>query len=78
MAEVKNRYVNTVPNVLRRQCLELFRKGYGYKRTATALGLNKYTVRDYMKRFINGDTSWAERGEASNERDKEPVQGTLF
>ena len=50
----------------RRECLELFDKGFGYKRTAKESGLNAYTVREYLRRYKAGDLSWAERGRAEN------------
>ena len=51
-----------IPEVKRKECLELFEQGNGYKRTATITGLNTYTVRDYRRRYVTGDTAWAERG----------------
>ena len=45
----------------RLECLELFNKGYGYKKTARLTGLKIYTVRDYYRRYSVGDTSWAYR-----------------
>ena len=53
---------NRVPNEKRRECLELFEQGYGYKKTAQLAGLNTYTVREYRRRFAAGDRSWADRG----------------
>ena len=53
---------NRVPNEKRRECLELFEQGYGYKKTAQLAGLNTYTVREYRRRFAAGDKSWADRG----------------
>ena len=52
-----------IPNHMRRKCLEYFAKGYGYKRTSRETGLNKYTVRDYLRRYKEGDISWAEKGQ---------------
>ena len=40
-----------IANEKRRECLELFDKGFGYKRTARESGLNAYTVRDYLRRY---------------------------
>lgn len=51
-----------IPNEKRRECLRLFSEGYGYKKTAHVTGLNVYTVRDYKRRYAQGDCSWAERG----------------
>ena len=51
-----------IANEKRKECLELFDKGFGYKRTARESGLNAYTVRDYLRRYKAGDLSWAERG----------------
>ena len=50
-----------IPNAERLQCLELFDKGCGYKKTAAKTGLNIYTVRDYRRRYAQGDESWAYR-----------------
>ena len=51
-----------IPNVKRRECLKLFEQGYGYKKTAQLTELNVYTVREYKRRFVSGDYSWADRG----------------
>ena len=48
-----------IPVEKRQECLDLFEKGNGYKRTATITGLNTYTVRDYRRKYASGDTSWA-------------------
>ena len=53
----------------RKECLELFNEGYGYKRTARESGLNVYTVRDYLRRYKAGDLSWAERDRAKEVED---------
>ena len=50
-----------IPREKRLECLKCFREGVGYKRTATITGLNRYTVRDYRRRYAHGDISWAER-----------------
>lgn len=50
-----------IPNAERLQCLQLFDKGCGYKKTATITGINKYTVRDYLRRYKSGDTSWEKK-----------------
>ena len=55
-----------IANVKRRECLELFDQGFGYKKTAKESGLNAYTVREYLRRYKAGDLSWAERGRAEN------------
>ena len=55
-----------IANEKRRECLELFGKGFGYKKTAKESGLNAYTVREYLRRYKAGDLSWAERGRAEN------------
>ena len=55
-----------IANEKRRECLELFDKGFGYKKTAKESGLNAYTVREYLRRYKAGDLSWAERGRAEN------------
>ncbi len=46
----------------RKECLQLFEEGYGYKKTAQIAGLNTYTVRDYKRRYASGDKTWADRG----------------
>ena len=51
-----------IPSEKRKECLELFEQGYGYKKTAQLAGLNTYTVREYKRKFAAGDNSWAERG----------------
>ena len=51
-----------IPTEKRKECLELFEQGYGYKKTAQLAGLNTYTVREYKRKFAAGDNSWAERG----------------
>ena len=51
-----------IPQEKRKECLDLFEKGNGYKRTATITGLNAYTGRDYRRRYASGDTTWAYRG----------------
>ena len=40
-------------------CLEMFKQGAGYRKTANSLGLKLYTVRDWARRFKNGDEAWA-------------------
>ena len=54
-----------IPAEVRKQCLESFREGNGYKRTAMLTGLNRYTVREYCRRYKAGDISWASRGPAA-------------
>ena len=51
-----------IPTEKRKECLQLFEQGYGYKKTAQLAGLNTYTVREYKRKFAAGDNSWAERG----------------
>ncbi len=51
-----------IPNEKRRECLRYFEEGIGYKKTAKITGLNPYSVRDYKRRYAQGDASWAERG----------------
>ncbi len=53
---------NRVPNDKRKECLKLFEQGYGYKKTAKLTDLNIYTVREYKRKYAQGDNSWAERG----------------
>ena len=45
----------------RLECLELFNKGYGYKKTARLTDMNIYTVRDYLRKYKSGDISWLGR-----------------
>lgn len=47
-------------------CLELFRHGIGYVRAARTLGLRRYTVRDWHRRFKAGDEAWATRDGQAN------------
>ena len=58
-----------VSAALRMECLTMFRQGYGYKKTASTLHLNRYTVRDYLRRYNAGDTEWASRGPDNPDRD---------
>ncbi len=51
-----------VPNAKRLECLRLFEAGYGYKKTAQLADLNTYTVREYKRRYNQGDSTWASRG----------------
>ena len=51
-----------IPNAKRQECLKLFEQGYGYKKTAQLAGLNVYTVREYKRKYAQGDTTWAKRG----------------
>ena len=46
----------------RRECLYLFQKGVGYKKTASLLGLSSSATREYLRRYKAGDISWSERG----------------
>ena len=50
------------PNELRRECLNHFKRGMGYRATAKAAGLKESAVRDYNRRYKKGDLGWAERG----------------
>ena len=52
-----------IPNDKRQECLKLFEQGYGYKKTAQLTGLNKYTVREYKRKYGQGDNTWATRGD---------------
>ena len=49
-----------IPSEKRKECLELFEEGKGYKKTARETGLNAYTVRDWKRKYAAGDRSWAE------------------
>ena len=51
-----------ISNAKRLRCLRLFMKGCGYKQAAKIVGLNQYTVREYLRSYKAGDVSWAERG----------------
>ena len=57
-------------NSVRRECLKCFESGMGYKSTAKKLGLNAYTVREYLRRYKQGDLSWSERGAKDPEEAK--------
>ena len=60
----------TIPNLKRRACLSCFKQGFGYKKTATVTGLNRYTVREYLRRYKAGDVKWAERGRRTDNGDR--------
>ena len=62
MGKRKDNCRQRIPEEKRKECLELFEQGNGYKRTATITGLNAYTVRDYRRRYATGDTAWASCG----------------
>ena len=62
MEEKESLRKQRIPKEKRRECLRLFEAGYGYKKTAQLAGLNTYTVREYKRRYIHGDSTWAERG----------------
>ena len=51
-------HTTRVPEELKLRCLESFEQGNGYKKTATLTGVNKYTVRDYHRRYRTGDMGW--------------------
>ena len=51
-----------IPNEKRQECLKLFEQGYGYKKTARLTNLNTYTVREYKRRYAQGDKTWSDRG----------------
>lgn len=55
-----------IPKAVRIECLRMLKAGNGYKRTARIAGVNVYTVREYLRRYKAGDTSWAERGPAKD------------
>ena len=60
-----------IPNDKRKECLKLFEQGYGYKKTAQLAGLNTYTVREYKRRFAQGDNTWAGRQYLGREGERE-------
>ena len=62
MEERKSSLRHRIPTEKRKECLRLFEEGNGYKKTARITGLNLYSVRDYKRRYAQGDSSWAERG----------------
>ncbi len=62
MSEERNLKRLFISNEKRRECLQLFIKGHGYKSAARISGLNKYTVREYLRRYKAGDISWADKG----------------
>ena len=51
---------NRIPDDIRLECLRNFEKGYGYKKTAAVTGVNRYTVRDYLRRYKAGDLDWVD------------------
>ncbi len=57
-----------IPREKRQECLKLFESGYGYKKTAQLAGLNRYTVREYKRRYSSGDITWAERGDFTSQQ----------
>ena len=57
--EEERTHLRRIPDHKRKECLELFEKGYGYKKTAQMTGLNIYTVREYKRKYATGDESWA-------------------
>lgn len=44
----------------KQEALELFKQGFGYKATATTLGLKWPSVKNWHTRFRGGDYSWSE------------------
>lgn len=66
MEENRTSFRQRIPNEKRKECLELFEQGYGYKKTAHLAGLNVYTVREYKRRYATGDITWADRGGAQS------------
>ena len=58
MDSINDRRVR-IPEEMKKRCLESFREGNGYKKTATLTGIKRYTVRDYLRRYKAGDCSWA-------------------
>ena len=54
-----------IPHEIRKQCLESFMQGNGYKKTATLTGMAQSAVREYNRRFKAGDISWVDRGPKS-------------
>ena len=61
----------TILNLKRRECLSCFKQGFGYKKTATITGLNRYTVREYLRRYKSGDTKWSERGRKTESEERQ-------
>lgn len=62
MEEKQSLRKQRIPRKKRQECLKFFEAGYGYKKTAQLAGLNTYTVREYKRRFSQGDNTWANRG----------------
>lgn len=56
-----------IPQEMKKKCLESFLSGNGYKKTASMLSLNKYTVRDYKRKFSANDISWVSDGSKHKE-----------
>ena len=54
-----------IPLEKRMEVLDCYRKGWGYKKTVKATGINRNLVRYYMRRFRSGNTTWADQ-EASD------------
>ena len=60
--ETNSLQTSRIPVEKKLECLNLLEQGNGYKRTANITGLKAYTVRDYRRKYVAGDTSWAYRG----------------
>ena len=55
-----------IPIEKKKEMLQCFMAGHGYKRTATITGLGQYQVRYYSRKFRSGDTSWADKPSRSD------------
>ncbi len=58
MEETKSLRRQRIPSDKRQECLRLFEQGYGYKKTAKLTDLNVYTVREYKRKYAQGNNSW--------------------
>lgn len=50
--------IEVIPFEKRNACLEFFERGIGYTVAARELNLKKFTVRDWGRRYRQGDTTW--------------------
>ena len=60
MEETKSLRRQRIPSEKRQECLRLFEQGYGYKKTAKLTDLNVYTVREYKRKYAQGNNSWVD------------------
>lgn len=78
MSPDKTNIAFTIPLEKRQQCLNCFKQGYGYKKTAYLVGLNTYAVREYSRQYKAGDTHWADgQGIVVDREPANKYQGTV-